>query len=166
MKLSESPTEDKTPMQLSELETPVLVLDQNTMDRNISQLQERLAGFNVTLRPHVKTNKSADVAKRIGAPGTPITVSTLKEAEYFLEHGWTDILYAVGIAANKFDHVARLKQRGAEITVILDNVETAVALAEYCRESNLSLPVLIEIDTDGHRSGVQPDAPLLLEIAS
>jgi len=166
MKLSESSTENKTPIQLSELETPVLVLDQNTMDRNIGRLQERLAGFNVTLRPHVKTNKSADVAKRIGAPGTPITVSTLKEAEYFLEHGWTDILYAVGIAANKFDHVARLKQRGAEITVILDNVETAVVLAEYCRESNLSLPVLIEIDTDGHRSGVQPDAPLLLEIAS
>src|SRR5690606_35970672 len=153
-------------MQLNELETPALILDRARMENNIKRLRERLSPFNVVFRPHVKTCKSADVARCIAEPGAPVTVSTLKEAEYFLQHGWTDILYAVGIAANKFDHVARLKQRGAEITVILDNVETAVVLAEYCRESNLSLPVLIEIDTDGHRSGVQPDAPLLLEIAS
>lgn len=153
-------------MQLTELETPVLVLDRNTMDRNIARLHERLAGFGVTLRPHVKTCKSADVAQRIGAPGTPITVSTLKEAEYFFEHGWTDILYAVGVTANKFRHIASLKQRGVSLTVILDNVETALELTRFCRDNAMTLPVLIEIDTDGHRSGVQPDAPLLLDIAT
>ena len=95
MELLKTNPENQTLMQLTDLETPALVLDRKTMDRNIRRLQERLARFNVVLRPHVKTNKSADVAKRIGAPGTPITVSTLKRSEYFLEHGWTDIL-AVG----------------------------------------------------------------------
>ncbi|UYO92768.1 DSD1 family PLP-dependent enzyme [Pollutimonas sp. M17] len=153
-------------MQLNELETPALILDRLAMDRNIARLRDRLAGFDVALRPHVKTNKSADVARRIGAPGSPITVSTLKEAEYFFEHGWADILYAVGIAANKFAHVADLVQRGARMTVVLDNVETARALAAFCRSTELTIPVLIEIDTDGHRSGVPPEAPLLLEIAA
>ena len=153
-------------MQLGELETPTLVLDRITMDRNIARLAKRLADFGVVLRPHVKTNKSADVAKRIGAPGSPITVSTLKEAEYFFEHGWTDILYAVGIAANKFAHIARLTQRGARMTVVLDNVETASALAAFCRDNALTLAVLIEIDTDGHRSGVLPGDPALLNIAA
>jgi D-serine deaminase-like pyridoxal phosphate-dependent protein len=153
-------------MQLTELETPALVLDRIAMDRNIARLRERLARFDVVLRPHVKTNKSADVARRIGGPGTPITVSTLKEAEYFLEHGWTDITYAVGIAANKFAHVASLMQRGASLTVVLDNVATAHALAEFCRASILTIPVLVEIDTDGHRSGVLPEAALLLDIAA
>lgn len=152
-------------MQLQELETPVLVLDRVRMDRNIARLRERLAPMGVSLRPHVKTNKSADVARRIGEPGTPITVSTLKEAEYFFEHGWTDILYAVGIVAGKFAHVARLLEQGAMLTLILDNVETAVALAAYCREHCLNVPVLIEIDSDGHRSGLAPDAPQLLEVA-
>jgi D-serine deaminase-like pyridoxal phosphate-dependent protein len=153
-------------MQLNELETPALVLDATVMEANIARLRDRLSRFDVVLRPHLKTNKSADVSRRIAAPGSPVTVSTLKEAEYFLQHGWNDILYAVGIAANKFAHVARLVEQGARMTVLLDNVESARALAKFCRERALALPVLVEIDTDGHRSGVQPDDPLLLDIAA
>lgn len=152
-------------MQLNELETPALVLDSVIMEQNIKRLRDRLSRFDVVLRPHLKTNKSADVSRRIGGPETPITVSTLKEAEYFLEHGWHDILYAVGIAKNKFAHVVRLMQKGARLTVVLDNTESARALAQFCREQTLTIPVLIEIDTDGHRSGVPPEASLLLEIA-
>lgn len=153
-------------MQLIELETPALVLDSTVMERNIERLRDRLSRYPVVLRPHLKTNKSADVSRRIAAPGSPVTVSTLKEAEYFLEHGWDDILYAVGIAANKFAHVARLMEQGARLTVVLDNADSAQALAQFCRERALTLPVLVEIDTDGHRSGVQPDDLLLLEIAA
>lgn len=153
-------------MTLHELETPVLVLDRTKMERNIARLRDRLAPFGVALRPHVKTNKSADVTARIGAPGTPITVSTLKEAGHFLEHGWTDILYAVGIVPSKLPHVEELVRRGARMTLLLDNVEAAAAVAAYCRERALGVPVLIEIDTDGHRSGVKPEDPLLLQIAA
>ena len=153
-------------MTLHELETPVLVLDRTKMERNIARLRDRLAPFGVALRPHVKTNKSADVTARIGAPGTPITVSTLKEAGHFLEHGWTDILYAVGIVPSKLPHVEELVRRGARMTLLLDNVEAAAAVAAYCRERALGVPVLIEIDTDGHRSGVKPEDPVLLEIGA
>lgn len=153
-------------MTLHELETPVLVLDRTKMERNIARLRERLTPFGVALRPHVKTNKSADVTARIGAPGSPITVSTLKEADYFFGHGWTDILYAVGIVPSKLPHVEGLVRRGARMMLLLDNVEAAAAVAAYCRERALSVPVLIEIDTDGHRSGVKPEDPVLLEIAA
>ncbi|KAA6120785.1 DSD1 family PLP-dependent enzyme [Cupriavidus cauae] len=156
----------RNPMTLHELETPVLVLDRTKMERNIARLRDRLAPFGVALRPHVKTNKSADVTARIGAPGTPITVSTLKEAGHFLEHGWTDILYAVGIVPSKLPHVEELVRRGARMTLLLDNVEAAAAVAAYCRERALGVPVLIEIDTDGHRSGVKPEDPVLLEIGA
>ncbi len=153
-------------MQLSQLETPALILDRVKMDRNIARLKARLQPFGVVLRPHVKTAKSADVAKRMGTPDTPITVSTLKEAEYFFKHGWSDILYAVGIAENKFAHIADLVSRGAKMTVVLDNKETTTTLARFCRDHTLTLPVLLEIDTDGHRSGVVPDDPALLDITA
>lgn len=153
-------------MTLQELETPVLVLDRLRMERNIARLRDKLAPSGVTLRPHVKTNKSADVTAQIGAPGSPITVSTLKEADYFLGHGWTDILYAVGIVPSKLPHVERLIRRGARMTLLLDNIEAAVAVSAFCGERGLDVPVLIEIDTDGHRSGVKPDDALLLDIAS
>lgn len=151
---------------LRKLETPALVLDQQKMDGNITRMRGQLARLGVAFRPHVKTSKSIDVVRRtIGAETGPITVSTLKEAEYFAGFGFTDILYAVGITPNKFQHVFDLRARGVALTVILDSVEMAEALAAYATEHNASLNVMIEIDCDGHRSGVQPGSDDLLHIA-
>ena len=104
------------PHNLTDLETPALILDRTRLDRNIARMREHLNELGVALRPHVKTAKSMDVVRRVleGPPGSverepgAITVSTLKEAEYFLSHGVTDMLYAVGIAPNKLAHVAAL----------------------------------------------------------
>lgn len=152
-------------MQLTELETPALVLDQQKMDRNIERMRSKLASFRVAFRPHVKTPKAIDVVKRmLTTPQGPITVSTLKEAEYFFSHGITDITYAVGITPNKLEHVARLMQKGCDLKIILDNEEAARTVAAKGRELDVRFKVLIEIDCDGHRSGVKPDAPELVTI--
>jgi D-serine deaminase-like pyridoxal phosphate-dependent protein len=102
----------------------------------------------------------------MSTPQGPITVSTLLEAEYFASHGVTDILYAVGIAPNKLDHVMALQDKGVRMSVILDNIDTARILVERARATGRGFDVLIEIDSDGHRSGVKPDAPELVEIGS
>jgi len=104
---------------LEELETPALVLDASIMEANIARMQERLRRLGPGLRPHVKTAKSIDVARRCleREPGG-ITVSTLAEAEYFAGHGVRDILYAVGIAPNKLEHVIDLRRRGVEVIVV------------------------------------------------
>jgi D-serine deaminase-like pyridoxal phosphate-dependent protein len=153
---------DKT---LQQLETPALLLDQARMDRNIVRMRSRLARLGVSFRPHVKTNKSIDVSRRLmTTPQGPITVSTLLEADYFASHGVTDILYAVGVAPNKLDHVAALQAEGVQLRLIIDNMESARVLARQTRERGRRFEVLIEIDSDGHRSGVKPDAPELVEI--
>jgi D-serine deaminase-like pyridoxal phosphate-dependent protein len=105
------------------------------------------------------------VRRTIGEQTGRITVSTLKEAEYFASYGFTDILYAVGITPNKFQHVFDLRARGVALTVILDSVEVAEVLAAYATERNASFDVMIEIDCDGHRSGVQPGSDDLIQIA-
>ena len=150
---------------LDRLETPCLVLERGKLERNIARMREHLAKLKVALRPHVKTAKSFDVA-RLALAGQPggITVSTLKEAEQFFAHGITDILYAVGITPNKLDHVAALKRRGADITIILDNVESARIVAARGAALGVTFPALIEIDSDGHRSGVKPGDAVLIEI--
>ena len=138
------------------------MLDAGRMEANIGRLKARLARLGVSLRPHVKTCKSIEVARRLmPTPAGPITVSTLKEAEQFLEHGVTDILYAVGIAPGKLEHVVALRGRGADLAVVVDSVEAARAVA--ARQA--SIPVLIEIDCDGHRAGVKPGDPVLVDIA-
>jgi D-serine deaminase-like pyridoxal phosphate-dependent protein len=151
---------------LHDLETPALVLDKDRMDANIARMQDKMRGLDVALRPHVKTCKSPDVALRLsGGTQGPITVSTLKEAEQFFAAGYSDILYAVGITPNKLDHVVRLRREGCELSVILDNAEAARAVAAKATETREAIPVLVEIDCDGHRSGVKPGDPLLHEIA-
>ena len=128
-------------------------------------MRAQLDRLGVRLRPHLKTAKSIDVARRVlRSPDDPITVSTLKEAEYFFGHGMGDILYAVGLTPNKFEHVSALRRRGAQLTVILDNIDAARALAAHARAMGDRIPVLIEIDCDGHRSGILPGDPSLLEV--
>ncbi|WP_413735959.1 alanine racemase [Sodalis sp. RH21] len=148
------------------IETPYLMLDVQRLDNNIKRMRAKLAPFNVTLRPHVKTNKSLEVTARLfaGEPG-PITVSTLREADYFFAAGYTDILYGVAISPNKFDHAARLIGAGCRLLCILDNLDTALALAAYAERTAINFAVLLEIDCDGHRSGLPPRSPVLLDIA-
>jgi D-serine deaminase-like pyridoxal phosphate-dependent protein len=150
---------------LSDLETPALVLDQDRMQQNIARMRASLARFDVVFRPHVKTSKSIQVTRStLGQASGPITVSTLKEAEYFFASGFTDILYAVGIVPGKFDHVIRLRQQGVKLTLILDSLEMARALCDKARQENTRFEVMIEIDSEGHRSGVVPDSPELIAI--
>ena len=93
-----------------------------------------------------------------------ITVSTLKEAEYFLAHGIRDIIYAVGVAPAKFAHVFSLLRNGAQLNVITDNLDAVRQLAGAASSANVRVPVLIELDVDDHRSGVAPGSQLLLDL--
>jgi D-serine deaminase-like pyridoxal phosphate-dependent protein len=151
---------------LEDLATPCLVLDADRMERNIARLRGKLDGLGASLRPHLKTAKSVDVARRVmTSPAGPATVSTLKEAAQFAAAGVRDILYAVGIVPAKLPQVLALRASGADIAVVLDTVEQAQAVAEASRKAGTRIPALIEIDCDGHRSGVLPtDRQCLLEI--
>jgi len=148
------------------IETPALALDVTKVERNVARLTARLKSLGVGFRPHVKTAKSIDVARRLFAQGHgPITVSTIKEAEYFADAGFTDITYAVGVAPDKLGRLRALAARGIDIAVVLDTEQQALALAQAARDGAPMPAALIEIDCDGHRGGVVPHDPRLVTIA-
>lgn len=145
---------------LSNLPTPCLVLDEARMERNIDRLRGRLAGFGVQLRPHLKTCKSIEIARRVmDSSEGPATVSTLEEATRFAEGGVRDMIYAVGISPAKLPRVLALRATGVDLSVLLDSPEQADAVAAASHQSGSSIPAFIEIDCDGHRSGVLPGDP-------
>src|SRR5882757_4147591 len=153
---------------LDGLETPRLLLDADRLERNCARMRERCRALGVALRPHLKTAKSLDVA-RVAAGGAPlgITVSTLKEAEYFARSGYRDILCAAGIVPGKFAHAARIqRETGCDLTLVTDASEVAEAAASFAADNTITLPFLIEIDCGEHRSGQLPGAPAVLEIAT
>ncbi|MEU7085852.1 DSD1 family PLP-dependent enzyme [Streptomyces achromogenes] len=150
---------------LADPDTPFAVVDAHRARRNIARLRARADRLGVGLRPHVKTAKSLDAAALLhdGTPG-PVTVSTLAEAEAFADAGYRDLTYAVGIEPRKLPRVTALVRRGVTLRVLLDSTEQAEFVAAAARESGLALPALIEIDCDGHRGGLKPDAPGLTGI--
>lgn len=153
-------------MQIDELATPAALIDEARLQHNINRMRQRLQGLGVRLRPHVKTAKCLAVAERQRAAGAQgITVSTLKEAEVFLDGGVDDILYAVGITPQKLAPVRALRARGCRLTVIVDTLAAAQAVVADGAAHGHAHDVMIEVDSDGHRAGIPPDAPLLLDVA-
>ncbi|ADU36410.1 DSD1 family PLP-dependent enzyme [Variovorax paradoxus] len=155
-----------TALTLATIDTPAAIVERPRMQHNIARMQARMNALGVRFRPHVKTSKCIDIARAqrdAGAQG--ITVSTLKEAEQFFVAGFTDILYAVGMAQHRLPHALELRRRGCALSIITDGVASARAIAEFGRANGEAFDVLIEVDTDGHRSGIRPDDDVLLEVA-
>jgi D-serine deaminase-like pyridoxal phosphate-dependent protein len=152
-------------MGLSTLETPALILDRSALARNTARMTERIGRLGLRLRPHTKTSKSIDVV-RLALAGNfgGITVSTLREAEYFADHGITDITYAVSIIPDKLERVAALVRRGVRLSVITDQVAVAEDVSRRALDLGIELDVLIELDSGEMRAGVLAGSDALIEL--
>ncbi|RMN00933.1 Alanine racemase domain-containing protein, partial [Pseudomonas savastanoi pv. glycinea] len=151
---------------LSSLDTPVALLDVPRMQRNIQRMQHRINELGVRLRPHVKTSKCLPVIQaQIAADASGVTVSTLKEAEHCFAEGINDVFYAVAIAPGKLDQALKLRRNGCRLSILTDSVVAAQAIVAFGQRHDENFDVWIEIDCDGHRSGLTIDDPSLVEVA-
>ena len=142
-------------MHISELETPAVIVDLDVMDANLSRMADYCRKHELLLRPHTKTHKIPELAKRqIASGATGITVAKIGEAEVMLEAGITDILIAYPIVgAAKTKRLATLADR-AKITVSLDSEEAASAIAEAASRKGATVGILIELNVGFDRCGV------------
>src|SRR5688572_27614574 len=148
-------------MRLEDLQTPCLILDKGILERNLKRMSETIRRHGVALRPHLKTAKSAEVAKlAVRGEAGGITVSTLAEAEYFAEHGFTDITLAAALPPQKLDRAAALIARGVTVTLITDDIDAAAAIASH----SAPFRVLIEIDSGDNRAGINSEGDDLVAI--
>jgi D-serine deaminase-like pyridoxal phosphate-dependent protein len=127
----------------------------------------RARKLGVTLRPHLKTPKSLKVAEcAVADKSAPITVSTLREADYFAQGGYSDILCAAATTPNKLTHADKIqRETGARILLVSDSADLIKAADTRAGELKANFDFLIEIDCGEHRSGVQPASRDLLDVA-
>jgi len=152
-------------MNLESLNTPAALIDVARMNRNIDRMQRRMNALGVTFRPHVKTTKCEQVVNaQVAAGARGITVSTLKEAEQFFASGTRDIVYAVGMAPAKLPQALALRRQGCDLKIVADSIACAEAIVAFGNEQKERFEVWIEIDVDGHRSGIAPDDDVLLSV--
>jgi len=147
-------------------DTPYLLIDEAKLKSNIRYLKQRVESLGSHLRPHLKTLRTLEAADYLlDNKNAPATVSTLAEAEAYAKAGYTDLLYAVGIAPAKLKRVAALRQQGINLHILIDNMVQAQAVSDFADQFEQDFSVFIEIDSDDHRGGIKPGDPQLLTIA-
>src|SRR6266702_6581009 len=131
--------------------TPVAVVDEEIVERNLARMAKLAEDHNVKLRPHAKTHKSSYMAQRQMAHGAVgLTCATFTEGEVFAEAGVDDLLIAhPPVGRPKLERLAALAARVRRLAVSLDDVGIAKS-----RPSNVE--VLWEVDPGQHRIGTAP----------
>jgi len=136
--------------------TPVAVVDEAFVERNLARMAKLAADNHVKLRPHAKTHKSAYMAQRQMAHGAVgLTCATFTEAEVFADAGVGDLLIAhPPVGRPKLERLAALAARVQRLAVSLDDAGVAKTLPP-------SVEVLWEVDPGQHRVGTLPGEPTL-----
>ncbi|MGQ9553043.1 MAG: DSD1 family PLP-dependent enzyme [Anaerolineae bacterium] len=146
-----------------DLDTPALLLDVDVLEANIKQMARFFAGRPARLRPHAKTHKCAEVARRqLAAGAIGITCAKLGEAEA-LAGAASDILIANQIVgASKIERLVRLRQQ-IDVMVAVDSAENVEQLSAAASAAGVTLRILVEVEVGMGRCGVaSPEAALAL----
>jgi len=142
-------------MKLNTLETPVLILDELKFEANLKKMMDLIKDSGMALRPHYKSHKSVDIARKqiaYGAKG--ITCAKLGEAEDLADAGIHDILIANQIVQpSKLARVAHLANK-CKLTVCVDCEENILALEQAAAMANSLIHVYVEFDVGMKRCGV------------
>ena len=142
-------------MRVEDVDTPAVLVDLDKVEANLARAQAYADEHGLRLRPHVKTHKLPEFARRqvaLGAIG--ITCQKLGEAEAMADGGLADIFLPYNIiGAGKLDRLAALHGRVA-LSVTADSAETLAGDAARF-EAAKPLAVLVECDTGAGRCGVQ-----------
>src|SRR5262249_19614623 len=129
-------------------------------------MRSRARALRVKLRPHLKTAKSVEVAARAVDGSRAITVSTLKEADYFAARGHCDIVCATAVVPAKLAHAARIQAtHGCDLILVTDTPTVVRGAARFARASGLRFSFLVEIVGGEPRGGLPPTDPAVVELA-
>ena len=143
------------------LNTPVLVLDVEALDRNIAEMASFAKAHNVNLRPHSETHKSADIARRqIKAGALGVCCAKLGEAEALAEGGIGSLhITSPVVTPQAIARLIELNGKVANLMVVVDHPANVEALATATGKAGKPLTVIVDIDPGMHRTGVAtPDA--------
>lgn len=138
------------------LNTPVLTLELDALDRNIAKMAAFAKARGLALRPHAKTHKSADIAKRqIAAGAVGVCCAKPGEAEALAEAGIGAILITSPVVSEPaIARLIALNARIADLRVVVDNPDNVAALDRAAEAAGKPLHVLIDIDPGIRRTGV------------
>lgn len=142
-------------MHVSEIDTPAVLINLDTMERNLARMAAYCRERGLQLRPHTKTHKIPEIARmQIASGACGITVAKPGEARVMVDGGIRNILIAYPIVPESKARVVAELAREAEITVSLDSEEAAQSLSRAASQLGTQINILVELDVGFRRCGL------------
>jgi D-threonine aldolase len=143
---------------VNDLDSPSLVIYPDRVVQNI-RTATRLVREVAALRPHVKTHKSPEATRLLLAEGiTKFKCATIAEAEMLARSGAPDVFLAYQPVGPKILRLRELRKAypSTQFSCMVDNEESARAIAQACEGDARAMRVLIDINVGMNRTGILP----------
>jgi 3-hydroxy-D-aspartate aldolase len=152
------------------LQTPALVIDLDRFESNIARMAEHARAAGIALRPHAKTHKSVEIAKRqLAAGAVGICAAKLGEAEALADGEIDSLLITSPVVTDGgIARLVALNARVKSLTAVCDNTVVATRLAAAAHAAGKPLKLLVDIAPGMGRTGIQPGdgaVALVLQVA-
>jgi D-serine deaminase-like pyridoxal phosphate-dependent protein len=150
-------------MRKDDISTPALVLDLDRFEANIARMAEHVRAAGKGLRPHAKTHRCPEIARRqVSAGALGVACAKLGEAEVMAAEGLRGLLITTEVVpAPKIQRLIRLVREAPDTIVVVDNAENARDIARAAAGAGVTVHVLVDVEVGGRRTGVAPGEPAL-----
>jgi len=150
---------------VNDLPTPCLLLDLDRFESNLDKMSRFVRQRGVALRPHAKTHKCVEIARRQlekGAIG--ICVATIAEAELMARAGIRGLLITAEMVGEpKISRLIQVVSDAPDTMVVVDDASNVGELQRAAASAGIRIPVLIDLDVGHNRTGILPgESPLQL----
>jgi D-serine deaminase-like pyridoxal phosphate-dependent protein len=144
-----------------DLPTPSLLLDLDAFEANLARMAAHAKAANIALRPHAKTHKCVEVAKRqVEAGALGVCVATIREAEVMAAGGIGGLLITSEmVGRDKITRLIEVTRQMPDTMSVVDHPEHAKQLSEAAVAAKITLNLMIDIDPGGRRTGVAAGEP-------
>ena len=143
------------PQTRDQIPTPALLLDLDRFERNLDVMAKHVRAAGKGIRPHSKTHKCPDIARRqVAAGALGVACAKLGEAEVMAAAGIGGLLVTTEIVGEeKLGRFGRLLERSADVMVVVDNPENVAQVSATAARAGRVVDVLVDVDVGGNRTG-------------
>jgi D-serine deaminase-like pyridoxal phosphate-dependent protein len=150
-------------MHRDEIPTPALLLDLDRFERNLTRLQSHVGRCGKALRPHAKTHRCPEIARRqVAAGALGVACAKLGEAEVMARAGVGGLLITTEVVApSAVRRLTRLTAEAPDTMVVVDHPDNIRTLAQAAADDGVTLNVLVDVHVGARRTGAEPGEPAL-----
>jgi D-serine deaminase-like pyridoxal phosphate-dependent protein len=150
-------------MTRDEIPTPALLLDLDRFEKNIARMADHVRRAGKQIRPHAKTHRCPEIARRqIAAGALGVACAKLGEAEVMAQAGVRGLLVTTEVVPPaSIARLMRLVTVAPDTMIVVDNAENVKAVAAAARAAGVVVNALVDVEVGGRRTGVAPGEPAL-----